>query len=87
MKTPVNAALSEDIVAVQGLFLRFSLFISLLAGKSVAETRSIWTASATTQSYANRDFPVRRETLLEPEKIARMHAKWAGIRGIRAGGT
>jgi hypothetical protein len=40
MKTPVNAALGEDLVVVQGLFLRFSLFISLLAGNSVAETRS-----------------------------------------------
>jgi hypothetical protein len=36
----MDAALSEDFVVAQGPFLRFSLFISLLAGNSVAETRS-----------------------------------------------
>jgi hypothetical protein len=32
--------LNNDLVIIQGPFLRFSLFISLLAGNSVAETRS-----------------------------------------------
>src|ERR1700722_6401437 len=57
----MDAALSDALVVAHRLFLRFSLFISLLAGNSVAETRSTWTASATTQSYANRDFPVHCE--------------------------
>jgi len=39
-KTPHDAAFNEDLVAAQRPFWRFSLFISLLAGNSVAETRS-----------------------------------------------
>jgi hypothetical protein len=36
----MDAALSEGLVVAEGPFLRFSLFIFLLAGNSVAETRS-----------------------------------------------
>jgi hypothetical protein len=37
----MDAALNEGLVVAEGPFLRFSLFISLLAGISVAEIRSI----------------------------------------------
>jgi hypothetical protein len=45
----MDAALIDDLVVASGPFLRFSLLISLLAGKMDAETGSITTASATTQ--------------------------------------
>jgi hypothetical protein len=44
----MDAALNDDPVVAAGQISRFSLFISLLAGNSVAETRSTWTAFATT---------------------------------------
>jgi len=46
----MDAALSDVFIAAAGQILRFSLLISLLAGNFDAETRSTWTASATTQS-------------------------------------
>jgi hypothetical protein len=57
----MDAALSDVSIAAAGQILRFSLLISLLAGNFVAETGSNYTASATTHSRANRDFPVYYE--------------------------
>jgi hypothetical protein len=57
----MDVALSDVSAAAAGQILRFSLLISLLAGNEDAETGSIATASATTQSRANRDFPVHRK--------------------------
>jgi hypothetical protein len=61
-KNPMNAALLDDAGVFQRAFLRFSLYFSLLLRKFVSETGSIATASATTQSCANGDFPVQCES-------------------------
>jgi hypothetical protein len=56
-ETCINAALLDDVTIISVKILGFSLYFSLLPRTLVAETGSITTASATTQSCANGDFP------------------------------
>ena len=53
MKTRMDAALNDALFIVQGPFLRFSLYFSLLAGKFGAETGSLWTASSAKILFEN----------------------------------